>query len=308
MLGREAMKMLMNEACRASGLTRKAIEYYCAQGLLSPETGENGYRRFSEEDVQTLRKIAVLRGLRLSVEEIRAALRREDRVALQAVWNRQGAALEDAQARRALLGRLAKGEDWESVRRALDALDRKQSVLARMREKFPGAFGRFICTHFAPFLDESVRTAEQQEAFDTVIEYLDGAAFELPEDLRIYLEETADGFDGAALSKINSALTQAVQNPEAYIEENRRIIEQYRRYRVRGISGKPGWTAAGGPEAAACGSRIQRRFHSRHAAAQPKIRAILYRAAGGERGVRRSAAINEKKDLHPGREANPLLL
>lgn len=228
MLGREAMKMLMNEACRASGLTRKAIEYYCAQGLLFPETGENGYRRFSEEDVQTLRKIAVLRGLRLSVEEIRAALRREDRAALQAVWNRQGAALEDAQARRALLGRLAKGEDWESVRRALDALDRKQSVLARMREKFPGAFGRFICAHFAPFLDESVRTAEQQEAFDTVIEYLDGAAFELPEDLRIYLEETADGFDGAALSKINSALTQAVQNPEAYIEKNRGIIEQYR--------------------------------------------------------------------------------
>ena len=65
------MKMLMNQARRASGLTRKAIEYYCAQGLLRPETAENGYRRFSEEDVRTLRKIAVLRGLGLSVEELR---------------------------------------------------------------------------------------------------------------------------------------------------------------------------------------------------------------------------------------------
>ena len=228
MLGREAMKMLMNEARRASGLTRKAIEYYCAQGLVRPATGENGYRRFSEENVQTLRKIAALRGLRLSVEEIRAALRREDRAALQAVWSRQGAELEDAQARRALLGRLAKGEDWESVRQALDALDRKRTVLERMRDRFPGWFGRFVCAHFALFLDEPVRTAEQQEAFDTVIEYLDGVTFELPEDLRIYLEENTDGIDGGALDKINSALTQAVQNPETYIEKNRGIIEQYR--------------------------------------------------------------------------------
>lgn len=228
MLGREAMKMLMNEARKASGLTRKAIEYYCAQGLLRPETAENGYRRFSEEDVRTLRKIAVLRGLGLSVEEIRAALRREDRAALQAVWDKQGAELEDAQARRALLGRLAKGEDWESVRQALDALDRKRTVLERMRDRFPGWFGRFVCAHFAAFLDEPVRTAEQQEAFDTVIEYLDGVKFELPQELRACMEETADRLDDDALSKINSALAQAVQNPEAYIEKNRDLIERYR--------------------------------------------------------------------------------
>lgn len=228
MLGREAMKMLMNEACRASGLTRKAIEYYCAQGLLSPETGENGYRRFSAEDVQTLRKIATLRGLRFSVEEIRAALRRKDCAALAAVWNKQGAELEDAQARRALLGRLAKGEDWESVRQALDALDRKRTVLERMRDRFPGWFGRFVCAHFAPFLDEPVRTAEQRKAFETVIEYLDGVTLKLPEDLQAYLEETEDILDGDALNKINFALAQAAQNPEAYIEENRGIIEQYR--------------------------------------------------------------------------------
>ena len=228
MLGREAMKMLMNEARKASGLTRKAIEYYCAQGLLRPETAENGYRRFSEEDVRTLRKIAVLRGLGLSVEKIRAALRRKDCAALAAVWNKQGAELEDAQARRALLGRLAKGEDWGSVRQALDALDRKRTVLERMWDRFPGWFGRFVCAHFAPFLDEPVRTAEQRKAFETVIEYLDGVTFKLPEDLQAYLEETEDVLDGDALNKINSALAQAVQNPEAYIEGNRGIIEQYR--------------------------------------------------------------------------------
>ena len=61
-----------------------------------------------------------------------------------------------------------------------------------------------------------------------MIEYLDGVTFKLPEDLQAYLEETEDVLDGDVLSKINSALAQAVQNPEAYIEENRGIIEQYR--------------------------------------------------------------------------------
>ena len=234
MLGREAMKMLMNEARKASGLTRKAIEYYCAQGLLRPETGENGYRRFSEEDVRTLRKIAVLRGLGLSVEEIRAALRREDRAALQAVWDKQGAELEDARARLALLGRLAQGEGWESVRRALDALDRKRTVLERMRDRFPGWFGRFVCAHFAPFLDEPVRTAEQQEAFDTVIEYLDGVTFKLPEDLQAYLEETEDVLDqespaGRLQTALKRLLAEAGYN-DVFVPAMRRLSPKYAQY------------------------------------------------------------------------------
>lgn len=64
--------MTIREAEERSGLTRANIRFYEAQGLLAPARGANGYRDYSEEDVETLRRIRLLRALHVSVEEIRA--------------------------------------------------------------------------------------------------------------------------------------------------------------------------------------------------------------------------------------------
>ena len=66
--------MLLNELCRAAGTTRKAVAYYEEQGLISPRRQENGYREFTPEDAQRVRRITLLRRLELSVEEIRGVL------------------------------------------------------------------------------------------------------------------------------------------------------------------------------------------------------------------------------------------
>ena len=63
--------MLINEACRECNLTKKAIEYYGEQGLISPVIMDNGYRQFSDADVSKLKRIVVLRGLGFSVSDIR---------------------------------------------------------------------------------------------------------------------------------------------------------------------------------------------------------------------------------------------
>ena len=64
--------MNIAEAERRTGLTRANIRFYEKEGLLTPTRGENGYRDYTENDVQTLRKIMLLRRLRLSVPDIRA--------------------------------------------------------------------------------------------------------------------------------------------------------------------------------------------------------------------------------------------
>ena len=51
--------MLIHEVCKKCNLTKKAIEYYGEQGLISPAVNENGYRQFSDDDVEKLKKIAV---------------------------------------------------------------------------------------------------------------------------------------------------------------------------------------------------------------------------------------------------------
>ena len=66
--------MKIKEVSEKTGLTKKTIRYYEAEGLLSPDKQwQNGreYRNYSEADIQRLTKIAALRRARFSVEEIR---------------------------------------------------------------------------------------------------------------------------------------------------------------------------------------------------------------------------------------------
>ena len=49
--------MLINEVAKLSNLTKKAVEYYTEQGLICPNILENGYRDFSEQDMEILKKI-----------------------------------------------------------------------------------------------------------------------------------------------------------------------------------------------------------------------------------------------------------
>jgi DNA-binding transcriptional MerR regulator len=63
------------EVAGLTGLTKKAIRYYEAAGLISPASNpDNSYREYSTEDLLRLEEIAVLRALGLSVAEIREAL------------------------------------------------------------------------------------------------------------------------------------------------------------------------------------------------------------------------------------------
>ena len=40
--------MLINEAARKCGITKKAVQYYVEQGLVDPKVLENGYRDFQK--------------------------------------------------------------------------------------------------------------------------------------------------------------------------------------------------------------------------------------------------------------------
>ena len=55
-----------------SGLMRSNIRFYEQEGLLQPQRLPNGYRDYSEEDLQQLLKIRLLRTVGLSLEEIRS--------------------------------------------------------------------------------------------------------------------------------------------------------------------------------------------------------------------------------------------
>lgn len=64
--------MTIKEIEERSGMTRANIRFYEQEGLLAPDRRENGYRDYSEEDLEILKRIRLLRSLHISLEEIKA--------------------------------------------------------------------------------------------------------------------------------------------------------------------------------------------------------------------------------------------
>lgn len=63
--------MRINKVEELVGITKKNIRFYEEKGLLNPSRNtENGYREYSEEDVEILQKIKLLRQLSVPIEEI----------------------------------------------------------------------------------------------------------------------------------------------------------------------------------------------------------------------------------------------
>lgn len=65
--------MTIKEIEALSGMSRANIRCYETEGFLSPERRENGYRDYSEEDLETLKRIKLLRLLGVSLADIKAA-------------------------------------------------------------------------------------------------------------------------------------------------------------------------------------------------------------------------------------------
>ena len=64
--------MKINEVEALVGITKKNIRFYEAEGLLTPRrNNDNGYRDYGEAEVETLRRIKLLRKLGFPLEEIR---------------------------------------------------------------------------------------------------------------------------------------------------------------------------------------------------------------------------------------------
>ena len=63
--------MKINDVEKLTGLTQKAIRLYESQGLLKVSRDENGYRNYSEEDVSILQNIKALRGVGISISDIK---------------------------------------------------------------------------------------------------------------------------------------------------------------------------------------------------------------------------------------------
>ena len=89
--------MRIKEVEEITGLRRANIRYYESEGLLCPERKEDSsYKEYSEEDIERLEKIKVLRMLEVPVSDIREIFK--GTLAFEEVMKRQAQRLTDSEA------------------------------------------------------------------------------------------------------------------------------------------------------------------------------------------------------------------
>ena len=62
--------MTIKDIEKTLGVPRATIRFYEKEGLINPKREENGYRAYSDEDIEVLKKIIILRKIGLSVNDI----------------------------------------------------------------------------------------------------------------------------------------------------------------------------------------------------------------------------------------------
>ncbi|WP_426350310.1 MerR family transcriptional regulator [Alloiococcus sp. CFN-8] len=224
--------MLIKEAAKSSGLTKKAIEYYIEQELIAPKILCNGYREFEDKDIEALKKISVYRRLGLSIEEIKEVQRDLSGSALKKFTLKKELKVQREELKRSMLEELSRGKSYREMEDRLRSLEEGNAVIDRLLDLFPGYYGHFLSLHFARFLQEPISTEEQKAAYKEIIEFLDGIpALEFPPDLQEYFTESTKDFTSENIHDIMKETKKSIENTEDFLKENKEIIEAYHKYK-----------------------------------------------------------------------------
>ncbi|WP_058259651.1 MerR family transcriptional regulator [Fenollaria timonensis] len=222
--------MLRNEVQDKTNLSRKAIEYYEEKGLIHPIKLENGYRDYSDEDVEVLKKISLLRNLELSISEIALYLDSKEE-ALASILRRKEHELDIFEKRKNVLKLIVKGESVDLINEELAIIEAQETIYDKLIRIFPGYFGQLIFSSYKIFLNESLNK-DEEAAFNEYIKFLDSLPnFELSKEEKDYIETISSSFDMKTLDDLNKGKLIAIENSKTWLEENEDYIKVYKEYK-----------------------------------------------------------------------------
>ncbi|MDY3902181.1 MerR family transcriptional regulator [Peptoniphilus sp.] len=222
--------MLRSEVQNRTGITRKAIEYYEEKGLINPKRLENGYRDYSDQDIEILKEISLFSKVGLSVAEIKEILHSQDS-SLPTILRNKEYELDIEKRKKDVLKLIINGEEQYTISKELDLLEANKTIYERLIDKFPGYFGQLLFSAYKIFLNEYLEE-DGKEAFEKYINYLDNLPeFQLSNEENRYIESLTKSFSMADLEKINESKIEAVNNTKEWFKDNKKFISYYEKYK-----------------------------------------------------------------------------
>lgn len=169
--------MQLNEVIKEVGMTKRAVKYYEEKGLLSIKKDKNGYRDYTIEDVEALKKISIYRKLGISVNDIKKLLEGNDQAILIRIYEQK---LQEKELRESELAALKDFIDEGNADKANELLD-YTSIEHAISALLPGkAWSEYLIAHFKPFFDVRINTPEQKQALQNILAYCDETTLHFP--------------------------------------------------------------------------------------------------------------------------------
>lgn len=177
----EVRIMRIQEVCHQLQLTKKAIYYYEKQGLLHIKKDNNGYRCFTQEDIERLNEIIVYRKWDISILDIRSFIDlpiAEKRSYLKRIYDdeQKKCHIKQEQLKQWLSFIENEEESFANINQQLDY----QSLLQALENHIPGIYGYFLICHFEPYLHISMTSLKQKAAYQKILCFLDDFHIKLP--------------------------------------------------------------------------------------------------------------------------------
>ena len=226
--------MLINEVAKQCGITKKAVQYYVEQHIVNPYILENGYKDFTAEDVEIIKRIVLYRRLGLSIPDIKKVLEKKDNV--KNILYQRTLDMEREKIRHSILKKIAEGEFVENLSSEINEINSKSVIIKRLLDLFPSYYGKFISLNFSRYLTEPIETEEQKNAFQEIIEFFDNVPdMTIPIPLQEYLDQYLELYSGEeGTEKINSILQEkqeAVQDINSFVDNNKEILDAYHSFK-----------------------------------------------------------------------------
>lgn len=226
--------MLINEVAKQCGITKKAIQYYVEQHMVNPNVLENGYKDFTAQDVEIIKKIVLYRRLGLTTLEIKKVLEKPDNV--KSILYQRTLDMEKEKIRHSILKQIAEGESVEELSDEINEINSKSVIIRRLLDLFPSYYGKFISLNFSRYLTGPIETEEQKNTFQEIIEFFDSVPdMTIPIHLQEYLDQYLELYSGEeGTEKINSILQEkqdAMQDINAFVDNNKEILNAYHNFK-----------------------------------------------------------------------------
>lgn len=175
------LHMRINEVIQHVDLSKRAVKYYEDQGLLQVGKDENGYRNYTEGNVETLKEISLYRKLGIRIQDIKHLMSSGDRKILEHIYQEKLNAQETGAKELEALHAFMENHDAHLADQSIDY----QTIAQALQDMVPGFYGYYFMNHFMPYLQIQAVTPGQQQAYRNIVDYWDNTRIKIPLMMRL---------------------------------------------------------------------------------------------------------------------------